>query len=321
MNRSPHSSTPTHLKMNEMLSEIQEMPARAALFLQQSKPFTLPTGVPYIGMGSSYFAPLAFRYMGVNIQPEMASEFYHYLSPEKKRDNGVLLSQSGRSTEVLWCTECFQKFTVLTNYPENALGSHAAAENVIELLAGEEKYSSSKTYINTLLALCKGFGIDATAAVRKLEENTVRYNEAGQAMAEKIYAQLQSGRVSGMYITGSGPNMATAYQAALILSESTKLSFLGLPMAQYDHGPKETAPNSIVINILAKGPAYDRTVKLRQTVAAAGATVFTVEEPAVPENLSVINNMVPFNYLAYYLAQKLGVGETFVVGGKVTEVM
>lgn len=30
--------------------------------------------------------------------------------------------------------------------------------------------------------------------------------------------------------------------------------------------------------------------------------------------------MIPFNYMAYYLAEKLNITETFVVGGKVTEV-
>lgn len=39
-----------------------------------------------------------------------------------------------------------------------------------------------------------------------------------------------------MYIIGSGPNIATALQAALILSESTKLNFTGIPIAQYDPG-------------------------------------------------------------------------------------
>ena len=50
-------------------------------------------------------------------------------------------------------------------------------------------------------------------------------------------------------------------------------------MAQYDHGPKETANNSIVIQIVAQGKSYERTLKLGDTIARAGAHVFTVEEP------------------------------------------
>ncbi|MBS7234119.1 hypothetical protein KHA90_24255 [Flavobacterium psychroterrae] len=45
-----------------------------------------------------------------------------------------------------------------------------------------------------------------------------------------------------------------------------------------------------------------------------------LEEPEAEENFSIIHNMVPFNYMAYYLADMLNITETFVVGGKVTEV-
>lgn len=153
-----------------MLTEIVEMPVKAKHFLDNSPAYTLPTGVPYIGMGSSYFAPLAFKYMGLNIYPEMASEFYNYRNSGAKVLDGVLLSQSGKSTEVLWCAELFEKFIAISNYVDSPLCKFPAVSNVIPLLAGEEKYSSSKTYINTLLALFKGFGIDVEKAVQLLSD-------------------------------------------------------------------------------------------------------------------------------------------------------
>lgn len=91
-------------------------------------------------------------------------------------------------------------------------------------------------------------------------------------------------------------------------------------MAQYVHGPKETAKNSVVINILAEGKSYERSMKLGERIKEAGAQVFTIEEPALTENESIISNIIPFNYIAYYLSELLNVQETFVVGGKVTEV-
>ncbi len=303
-----------------MLSEIKEMSLKAKLFLDNTPAFSLPLGVPYLGMGSSYFAPMAFKYMGIDIDPEMASEFYNYLHKGSKIPNGVLLSQSGKSTEVLWCADLFEKFTVITNDTNSPLGKFNSADNIIPLLAGEEKYSSSKTYINTLLALFKGFGMDITHAVQLLSEKENEYDNQGKQIAAAIFNLLQAGEVNGIYITGSGPNIATAMQAALIMSESTKLNFNGLPMTQYDHGPKETAKHSIVINIISKGKSYERTNHLSATIKTAGAHVFTIEEPAVSENESVLNNIIPFNYLAYYLSQKLQVQDTFIVGGKVTEV-
>lgn len=304
--------------MNTPLSELLEVPERARELLARQVP-TLPLGVPYLGMGSSYFAPLAFKYMGVDIQPEIASEYYHYLSTGEKKPLAVLLSQSGRSSEVLWCRHLFEHYTALTNYPENELGIQAAT--VIPMLAGEEHFSSSKTYVNTLLALFKGFGFDPSGAVVLLSDRMPAYEQMGKRMAEEIFELINRERIHGIYITGSGPNLATALEAALIMSESTRLNFHGLAMAQYDHGPKETAHNSIVIQIIAQGKSYERSLTLGDTVARAGAHVFQVEEPELEEHFSILSNILPFNFMACHLSELMGIKETFSVGGKVTEVL
>ena len=100
----------------------------------------------------------------------------------------------------------------------------------------------------------------------------------------------------------------------------TKLGFTGLPMAQYDHGPKESARGSMVIQIVARGRSYNRTKALGATIRAAGAHVIEIEEAQASENESILHNIIPFNFMAYHLSQKLGVQEMFAVGGKVTEV-
>ena len=305
--------------MNKMLQEIMEIPTRAKEFWEVSNKIDLPLNVPYLGMGSSYFATLAFKYMGVEILPEIASEFFNYQTNNKRFLSGVILSQSGRSSEALWCIELFDAYKAITNYPENTLCLSPNMTEYIDLVAGDEQYSSSKTYINTLLALFKGLNFDASNAIKLLENKMKRYEEKGEAMANQVYNLIQNEEIHGIYILGSGPNLATAMQAALILSESTKLDFHGLIMAQYDHGPKETAKNSIVIQIIAKGKSYKRSQNLTKIITASGAHVILVEEPEIEENFSVIHNMVPFNFMAYHLALKLGVTETFMVGGKVTE--
>jgi glucosamine--fructose-6-phosphate aminotransferase (isomerizing) len=306
--------------MNQLLKEIDEIPAKAREFLKSSSDYSLPLDVPYIGMGSSYFAPLAFKYMGIDIHPEIASEYYNYVFDKEKQDIAVILSQSGESSEALWCRELFGNYIAITNDSKSSLAVHPNAKRMVLLHAGEEKYSSTKTYINTLLALFKGFGFDAARAVELLAEKILHYRQTGEKLAEDIYRKVTEEKVHGIYITGSGPNVATAYEASLILSENTKLCFTGLPMAQYDHGPKETSAGSIVIQIMAQGKSRERSVMLAEKISKAGAYVINVEEPDAEENFSVIHNMVPFNYLAVYLAEKLGVTETFAVGGKVTTV-
>ncbi|MDR6562119.1 MULTISPECIES: hypothetical protein [unclassified Arcicella] len=305
--------------MNKMYAEILEIPDRA-LALLGSPTQPLPLKVPYLGMGSSYFAPLAFKYMGVDIYPEIASEYFNYLSSQAKKPLAVILSQSGKSSEALWCTQLFEKYIAISNYPENELSNTANVTEVVLMQAGEEHYSSSKTYINTLLVLFKGFGYNPKDAVTLLTTKMKSYEELGQSLAEQVFEILQQKKIHGIYITGSGPNIATALEAALILSESTKLNFHGLPMAQYDHGPKETALNSIVIQILVKGKSYDRALALTEKIEKAGAIVLTVEELEAEEHFSILHNIIPFNFMAYYLSQKLGIDEIFAVGGKITEV-
>lgn len=307
--------------MNKTFQEILEIPTRGKEFWTNSPAYSLPLRVPYFGMGSSYFAPLAFKFMGVEIFPELASEYFTYLRKEPRHPLAVILSQSGRSSEALWCSGVVDQYVAVTNSIASELANGKNLKNVISIMAGEEHYSSSKTYTNTLLALFKGFGIDASSALSVLTRKMEVYQKIGENMAQAVFTLLQTGNIHGIYITGNGPNIATAMEAALILSESTKRNFHGLPMAQYDHGPKETAKGSIVIQIMAEGPSYQRSLKLSETIRQAGAHVIHVEEPEVEENLSILNNIVPFNFMAFYLARKLNAGETFTVGGKVTEVV
>jgi glucosamine--fructose-6-phosphate aminotransferase (isomerizing) len=301
--------------------EITEMPEKALNFWKESPEYKLPLNVPYLGMGSSYFAPLAFKFMGQKIYPELASEFYNYPLSEGLLTDGVILSQSGRSSEALWCSGRFQKYTAIVNYTDSPLATNDNVAQVIALQAGDEQFSSSKTYANTLLALFKGFGLAAGPAVDLLVKNFSAYEAYGGKMADEIFSILNKQPIHGIYITGSGPNIATALQAALILSESTKINFHGLAMAQYDHGPKETAINSIVIQIISKGNSYERSIRLADKISASGAKIFVVEEPEAEEYYSVIHNIIPFNFLAYYLAKHLKIEDTFTVGGKVTEVL
>jgi len=305
--------------MNSILAEIKEIPERA-LALLDSPIQSLPLQVPYLGMGSSYFAPLAFKYMGIDIQPEIASEYYHYLSSDKKKPLGVILSQSGKSSEALWCTQLFEQYIAISNYPENDLSHRENVMKVIPMMAGEEHFSSSKTFINTLLVLFRGLGFDPRGAVELLINKMDVYEAKGKKLADEVFELLQTKKIHGIYITGNGPNVATAMEAALIMSESTKLNFHGLAMAQYDHGPKETAENSIVIQILAKGKSYERSLNLTEKIKEFGATVFTVEEAETEEHFSILHNIVTFNFFAYHLSQNLAVTEMFAVGGKITEV-
>lgn len=302
-----------------MIKEIKEIPDKAEKIHYSTKNIKLPTDVPYIGMGSSYYATLAMYYQGIPIRPSRASEYYNYLSKKQVKDLGVLISQSGRSSEVIWCRELFKKFYAITNVLKSPLCVSTNLERVFPLLAGVELSSSTKTYINTLITLYNGLGVDPTIAVEALRGKMYEYEKWGNETAGLIYELIIGDNYKGSYIIGNGPNISTVHQAAHILSESTKYPFIGMSVSEYDHGPKETAQGSVVIVIKSDGVSYRRTNKLFELVENAGAHVFYYEDKDVPEALSPITSVVPLMFMTYYLAKYLNIPKPFMVGSKVTE--
>ncbi len=87
--------------------------------------------------------------------------------------------------EGIGCTRLFEKYVTITNYPENTIGN--GATEVIPLLAGDEQYSSPKTYINTLLSLFIGFGFNTEKAVELLDRKMPVYQQLGEKMATEVF--------------------------------------------------------------------------------------------------------------------------------------
>ncbi|MBC7688520.1 MAG: DUF4440 domain-containing protein [Aquabacterium sp.] len=111
-----------------MFTEITDMPAMARQFLEHSRPYLLPLKVPYIGMGSSYFAPLAFKYMGIQIYPELASEFYNYQNTDTTQRGAVsALEKAGweawKSKDAAWFQTNLTEDFVMVN--SEGLGNKA----------------------------------------------------------------------------------------------------------------------------------------------------------------------------------------------------
>lgn len=305
--------------MADIIDEIRQIPDRAGLCCSEMRGIRLPLGVPYIGMGASYNACLCLKFAGLDVRPEIASEYFNYVSHKKKLPLGVLVSQSGRSTETLWCAGLFERYIAVVNDAASPLAAAQNVEQVVPVHAADEKYSSTSTYVNTLIALYSGHGIDVNPAVEHLKRNFQRFEDWGKEAAARIAALLEKGDAIGCYIIGSGPNIATAREAALTISESTKLPFIGMSTAQYDHGPKETAAGTVVIAINVKGPSYERTQRLLDTVRDAGAEIIVLEETELAEKISPVALIVPFNFLMHYLVEQLGISPEFTVGKKVTE--
>ena len=302
-----------------MINELYEIPAKAEECLRKNRNIHLPLDVPYLGMGSSYFAALALKYNGISIHPEIASEYYYYRYAKYYKES-VLISQSGRSSETLWCADLFQSYTAIVNDATSPLANSAKAKQVIQLHAGAELFSASKSYINTLISLFCGHQIDVTPAVNQVKHNIETYNSWAKDVASAILSLMNAKNYKAIYIIGSGPNIATIHQATLLLTETARLPVIAVPIAQYDHGIKEAAETSIVIPLIVNSPLKERTFKLLEKISEYGAYVIPLESYELSEALTPITTIVPLNFLAYYLAKYMGIAQTFTIGDKITEV-
>jgi len=304
--------------MKGLYEEIQQIPEIARECLESNRDLELPLDVPYIGMGSSYYAPLTLLYCGKSIQPYIASEYYYYLGTKKHM--GVLISQSGESSETVWNLDNFDHVTSITNNPNSSLGKAPNVKQLVELHSGNEEFSSTKSYINTLIALYLGLGIDPSSAVDDLRTRFSQLETLAQTDSAQIVNYIGAHAVKGLYVIGSGPNHGTALEAALTLSETTKLSWIGMPVAQYDHGPKETAKDTVVVVLNAHGKDRKRIEALKANLRAnSNALVLELEESEL-EELSPLSLITRLNLMMSYLADGLKSEDTFQLGGKVTTV-
>jgi len=301
-------------------SEIYEIPYRAELCYKKNKGLILPEDVPYIGMGASNIATQAFPYVGINILPEKAAEYYNYLVKYKKPANGVLISQSGQSSETLWCADYFRSFVAIVNNPDSDLGRHKNCKQKIFLHSGDEQFLATKTYINTLLVLYLGFGFDPVSAVESLKKDLLYFEEKGIKMGETIRKQLRWKRKLSVYVLGNGPNIATANIASLVLSSVTKMPVLSMSASHYNHGFIETARKALVIAINHEGQENKRTKQLLETVENAGGKTCELDNPMVDSLYSPLTFPIPFYFAAEYLAGKLKVKKLYTVGQKITKV-
>src|SRR5262245_15110517 len=121
------------------------------------------------------------------------------------------------------------------------------------------------------------------------------------------------------WFIGGGPNTATAYEAALKMSEANHASAIGLHCEQFLHGPwVALEPRDVVFLVAPPGPSYERCLAVARVVHAVGARLVAIVEdgdrevapraaegvvlPAVPEVLSPILAVVPLQLFTYHLA-------------------
>ncbi|MGE5553562.1 MAG: SIS domain-containing protein [Betaproteobacteria bacterium] len=217
-----------------------------------------PKSFLFTGCGSSYYAGLTGTYASHQLVripgfPLSALDFLHYRSVGVGAGTILFaLSQSGETAETVRAAQAAHRngaqVVAVTNNADSALGKLAAG--TIPLFAGEECGPGTKTVVAETLAIYMFFlklaqrmgtilPVQAEEAWKELAraaEFAQRLQEEGRARQDLV--RLLSGRQS-IFVVGTGPYSALAFQAANVLKETTKLHTEGFEVAEFRHGPLE----------------------------------------------------------------------------------
>ena len=245
------------------------------------------------GMGSSHLGlvPLHLRLVEAGLSPvsvESSELLYYQRGLLGAGTLLVLVSQSGRSAEILRLLEAVRGPDVVTigvtNTADSPLAREAAA--VVATRAGEEATVSCKTYLAAQMALAwlgevlaGGDVAAAHAALGAAIPGVEAYLASWRAHLEWLAERLEG--VRAVYYTGRGPSLAAACSAGLITKESTHRPSEGMSSAAFRHGPMEMLDADVFLLAFA-GAARTRALNeaLVADVRAAGARAFLAAEDA-----------------------------------------
>ena len=201
---------------------------------------------------------------------------------------------------------------VRTSEPENSAAftiSHTAAMTILAMLARE---------------IAAGTGLQCAGGLAReldllpsLMEDCLRLEPRVRDWVENVKSAER------FYFAGWGPNVATAYEVALKIKETSYRKTEGFQLEQYLHGPfVATHPGVASVFIVPSGPGRARSMDLIAAVNTVGGhSVALIEEgdseigalaatalslPRTCEALTPITYLVPLQLFTYWLAVESG---------------
>lgn len=293
------------------------------------------------GMGSSLAAlyPLWFRLVRAGYAPiiiETSELLYDAAGLITNDTLLVIVSQSGRSAEIVRLIEQHQGATVLAVTNDSTSPLARTAPVVVLTAAGVESNVSCKTYVCSLAALALVGDVLAptpgeTASLEQLQgvsQVMAGYLSHWEEQATKL-GQLLGG--SSLIICGRGASLAAVHYSALILKEAAKVHTEGLTAPQFRHGPMELAKTSVQVLVYeGQGGTVSLNRRLVADVIEAGGRAYLIGDtqqpeafrlPAVPAAALPILEILPTQLLSLGLAWRnsLEPGQ-FYIGSKITTV-
>ncbi|MDP6438309.1 MAG: SIS domain-containing protein [Candidatus Brocadiia bacterium] len=303
-------------------------------------------GPVFTGMGSSCYAPIISAHiLNSHALPaavwEAGELLYYHLDGLGPDNVLVAVSQSGRTIElrkIVSAVEGKMPIIGITNNTRSWLAQHS--DVVLPLLAGVERMSSSKTYMNTIavLSMLAWRSLGALASDRKQQLLAVPALLGGVLHdAEERAGQALRflGRPRFLHLVARGPSLSTAMQAQVILKEGAHILTEAQSGASFRHGPFEVISRGHrAMVFVPEGRTAKIMLDLVRDMAAQGSKVLLVTNapaaettgnihvyplPAVPEHVFPMLDIVPVEFLLLLLARRKGMEPGAITkGNKVT---
>jgi len=293
-----------------------------------------------IGSGTSYHAGLAGQYAFSSLTNLIAStmpasEFQRWIpSAISRRTLLIAISQSGESKDIIDATKVALKrkmdVLAITNTPESTLAN--LASYVIFPRSGREvAVPATKTYVTQLMTIFM-----LALELAKFKEPQVNVESLRNKLydvpriIEKIFASLREDiRITAerykdknlMFILGSGPNYATALEAALKLKETCMVFAEGFAAREFLHGPIRLVDERTLMILISTSDEVSGYASLSKSFKGFGANVISILEraknsmilaefsdsifyipPGLPKVFSPIVFVVPIQLFTYYMS-------------------
>jgi glucosamine--fructose-6-phosphate aminotransferase (isomerizing) len=244
--------------ISERLPTRQEQVARIAAEIERVR----PRMVVLCGRGSSGHVGVYLRYLfetrcGVLVSASAPSVITTYLRlPDMRETLFVVVSQSGRSPDIVTATEAARSRGALTLALVNDESSPAAqaAHLVLPIDAGaEQAVAATKTVVLTMIA---GAQLVATLTRDRELVAALQRLPGRLSRAARCNWSAWGNRIAGApaaFVTGRGYALGPAREIALKLTETLRLPALGYSTAELRHGPRAAITKATPVLVLRQG--------------------------------------------------------------------
>jgi len=251
---------------------------------------------------ASYWPPPAAKTGVIAVSHRGSKRFSQAALARAKSEGGVAIALTGKGAAKLGDAE----FTLVTVDQESSVAHTASYTATLALLV--------------TLASAVGRNDAMAHAMDPVPDQLALLlgQESWEDLAKKF------GERRRYFFVGGGPNTATAYEAALKMTEASYTSATGFNCEQFLHGAYAamTAEDLLVL-IAPPGPSRARCVDAARVAKAIGTPVLVLAPeddrelaelatelialPEIDELLSPILAIVPLQLLAYHIAVRRGV--------------